>query len=164
VSYLTSGAEELHTPVFICTASHRAAPGRTPQRNASTLPPPDGGGDASAVTGLEVQRVEAAIRRAIASVIEREMPIALAVRIAAAALLQAGPAPTTPPPERPSERCARQNHEGLERMRELEAAGKGRDAAAIVAREQADPRDPSAVYARAQALHRLRPKLCVRRC
>ena len=90
------------------------------------------------MTDLEFQRIERAVRTAVTSILEREMPIALAIRAAATSLLQGDPDPTaaTPPPERPSERCARQNRDGLARLAELEAEGRGRDAAAIVAREQ----------------------------
>jgi hypothetical protein len=55
---------------------------------------------------VEVQRIEAAMRKAVVSILEREMPIALAVRAAAASFLMGDPDPAaaTPPPERPSER------------------------------------------------------------
>jgi hypothetical protein len=100
------------------------------------------------MTDLEFQRVERAVRKAVTSIIEREVSITVAVRAVAVALLQGDPDPAaTSPRERPSERCARQNREGLFQMAELEADGRGRDAAMIVARRQvADPRDPDAVY------------------
>ena len=57
------------------------------------------------MTQLEIER---AVRRAITQVLEHELPIATAVRIAAVALLTgtADPAASLPA-ERPSERCAR---------------------------------------------------------
>jgi hypothetical protein len=110
------------------------------------------------MTDLEVQRIEAAIRKAVTSILEHQMPVTMAVRAAAVALLRGDPDPAAaPPPERPAERCARQNREGLLEMAELEALGRRRDAAMVVAKRQvADPKDPSEVYARAQCLRRLR--------
>jgi hypothetical protein len=110
------------------------------------------------MTALELQRLERAIRTAVVSVLEREVPIARAVRTAAVGLLQGDPDPAAAlPHERPSERCARQNREGLLEMAELEAAGRGRDAAVVVAKRQvADPRDPAELYRRSQCLRRLR--------
>jgi hypothetical protein len=107
------------------------------------------------MTQLEIER---AVRRAVTAILEHEMPIAMAIRAAAVALLQGIPEPAASlPQERPSERCARQNQDALHQMALLEAEGRGRDAANVVAKRQvADPRDPDAVYRRAQCLRRLR--------
>jgi hypothetical protein len=79
------------------------------------------------MTDLELLRIEVVVRRAVTAVLEREMPIAMAVRAAAVSLLQGDPNPAASlPQERPSERCARRNREALARMAELEAAGRGR--------------------------------------
>jgi hypothetical protein len=72
------------------------------------------------MTELELQRLEREVGRAITAILEHEMPIAMAVRAAATALLQGDPDPAAAlPAERPSERCARQNREGLAQMAEL---------------------------------------------
>jgi hypothetical protein len=113
------------------------------------------------MTLLEIER---AVRRAVTAILEHELPIALAVRAAATALLQGDPDPAAAlPHERPSERCARQNREGLIEMAELEASGRGRDAAVVVAKRQvADPRDPDSVYRRAQLSLRTGAERCSR--
>ena len=57
------------------------------------------------MTDLELQRLERAVRRAVTSILEHELPIAAAVRIAAVALLQGDPdLAANSPQERPSER------------------------------------------------------------
>jgi hypothetical protein len=66
------------------------------------------------VTDLELQRIERAIRKAVASVLERQVPVALAIRAAAVSLLRGDPDPAASlPRERPSERCVRQNQDAL---------------------------------------------------
>jgi hypothetical protein len=47
----------------------------------------------SSASNIELQRIEAAIRTAVTSVLEREMPIAMAIRAAAVGLLMGDPDP-----------------------------------------------------------------------
>ena len=62
------------------------------------------------MTDLELQRIERAIRKAVTAVLEREVPISMAIRAAAVSLLQGDPDPAVSlAKERPSERCTRRS-------------------------------------------------------
>ena len=95
---------------------------------------------------IEVQRIEVAIRKAVVAILEKQMPIGMAVRAAAVALLQGDPDPAATFPRKAVGAPARQNQDALHQMALLQAEGRGRDAAVVVAKRQvSDPRDPEAV-------------------